>query len=627
MASDEPYPTRDASRSPSPVDEKEKAAAQVTQTNLDSAPMSRRSSFSVTNPAGSSKFASTPATGAQTPDPLFAQLAGPDDALKKFPQTITRARDDSEDDAYELPVGRPSRGDADPTDGQHLSYRRPSLAPRDKDFADEAGSPPRKPTQGRPPEISSFGAEIVLVMVCSAGLMLFSFLLGDVLAPQIQFREALGITNTELPWLVGSFNVANGLSVVVSGSLTDLMPPKRLMVGAFLWLSVWNIIGAFSVHPSRYVLFFVVRAMQGLAIGVLVSGSMSILGRVYKPGIRKNRVFSAMAACAPFGFSLGAIEGGLLYRHLPWIFGCNAIITAICAVGAYFSIPPLRPMADTAGGEVPSLRQFDYLGAAFAVGGCVCLLFGLTQGGVTDWSVYTCVLTAVGIVLLIGLFIVERYVARPLIPARLWKTKGFTPLMIAYFMGFGSFFGGWQFYAIQFWLRIQHASPIDVALYHIPNAVFGVIATWVVSRTLHLVPGHYIYTISMFAFTLGPAFFLPQTPTTTYWELSLPGVALVTFGPDLAFAAASIFITSNVARSYQGSAGSLLVTNQNLSSAIITSVADAIGTRVDKQPDGSVGLHGLRAIWWFALGCQLVAALITVTSVRIPKEEEKEHVT
>ncbi|GKZ21948.1 hypothetical protein AbraIFM66951_007284 [Aspergillus brasiliensis] len=631
MPSEQPYPTRDdASRSPSPSNDKNKNAVEVTQTSLDSAPMSRRSSLSLTDQASSSRFNSTPATGAQTPDPLYAhQLAAHDDTLKKFPQVIARARDDSEDDSYELPVARHSRGDADPTDGQHhLSYRRPSMvAAQGRDFPDEAGSPPPKPTQGRPPEISSFGAEIVLIAVCSAGLMLFSFLLGDVLAPQLQFRQALGITNTELPWLVGSFNVANGLSVVVSGSLTDLTPPKALMVGAFLWLSVWNIIGAFSIHPSRYVLFFVVRAMQGLAIGVLVSGSMSILGRVYKPGIRKNRVFSAMAACAPFGFSLGAIEGGLLYQNLPWIFGCNAIITAICAVGAYFSIPPLRPMADSAGGEVPSLRQFDYLGAAFAVGGCVCLLFGLTQGGVTDWSVYTCVLTGVGIVLLIGLFIVERYVPRPLIPTRLWKTKGFTPLMIAYFLGFGSFFGAWQFYAIQFWLRIQHASPIDVALYHLPNAIFGVIATWVVSRTLHLVPGHYIYTISMFAFTLGPAFFLPQTPTTTYWELSLPGVALVTFGPDLAFAAASIFITSNVARSYQGSAGSLLVTNQNLSSAIITSVADAIGTRVDKQADGSVGLTGLRAIWWFALACQLLAALVTVTSVRIPKEEEKEHVT
>lgn len=74
----------------------------------------------------------------------------------------------------------------------------------------------------------------------------------------------------------------------------------------------------------------------------------------------------------------------------------------------------------------------------------------------------------------------------------------------------------------------------------------------------------------MLAFTLGPAFFLPQTADTMYLKLSFPGVALVTLGPDFAFAAASIFTTSNVARSYQGSAGSLLVTYQNLSSSILT---------------------------------------------------------
>lgn len=273
------------------------------------------------------------------------------------------------------------------------------------------------------------------------------------------------------------------------------------------------------------------------------------------------------------------------------------------------------------------MRQFDYLGAFFAVVGCVCLLFGLTQGSVTSWSPYTYAMVVVGVVALVALFFVESRVARPLIPTRLWKTKGFTPLMVAYFLGFGSYFGAWQFYAIQFWLHIQQATPIAVALYHIPNAVVGVLATWLVSRTLHLLPGHYIYATAMVGFTMGPAFFLPQTPNTIYWALSFPGVALVTFGPDLAFAAASIFITSNVARSYQGSAGSLLVTNQNLSSAILTSIADAIGNKVDIQPSGEIGLQGLRAIWWFALATQLCAALITVVWVRIPKEEEKEHVT
>lgn len=575
----------------------------------DSAPVSSRSSMSYT------RTYSTPVTGAQTPDPLMGNTKVVDKIALQNLSINDMDREINESYALDTTSKMKNRKHADSVSRSH------------QDGSDEESGSPIRSKQGIPPELSSFTAELILIFVCSAGLMLFSFLLGDMLAPQEQIKTALGITNTQLPWVVGAFNTANGLSVIISGSLTDLMPPKLLMVGAFAWLAVWNVIGAFTLQPSRYILFFVMRAMQGLAIGVLVSGSMSILGRVYTPGIRKNRVFSAMAATAPFGFSLGAIQGGALYQHLPWIFGSNAIICVLLCAAAWFAIPPLRPIADVSGKEAPSIKQFDYIGGFCAAGGCVCLLFGLTQGPVASWSPYTYVLIIVSFVLFVGLFFAERNAVRPLIPNRLWRTPGFTPLMIAYFLGFGSFFGCWQFYAIQFWLRIQHASPIAVALYHIPNALVGVLATVIVARTLHLVPGHYIYAVSMLAFTLGPAFFLPQTANTSYWALSFPGISLVTFGPDLAFAAASIFITSNVERSYQGSAGALLVTNQNLSSAIMTSVADAIGTRVDRGPSGEIGLDGLHAIWWFALASQLLAALVTIVWVRIPKEEEKEHVT
>lgn len=493
------------------------------------------------------------------------------------------------------------------------------------DLTEEAGSPSEAKYQGVPPEIGSFTAEVIFVFVCSAGLLLFSFLLGDITVNQEEFKKSLGISNSELPWILGAYTTPLSLSVVISGSLSDLAPPRMIMVGAFAWLLVWNIVGVFSTEKA--ILFYIVRAMQGLAIGVLVSGSMSILGRVYKPGRRKNQVFSAMSATAPFGFWLGGIQGGALKSYLYWIFGSNAILSGVCLVAAYTTIPPLRPVADIAGTDAPTIRDFDYIGASFAVTGCICLLFGLTQGSVVQWSPYTYSLVVVGILLLIAFFFVERWVSRPLIPNRLWKTKGFTPLMIAYFLGYGAFSGAWQFYAVQFWLRIQHHEPITVALYLLPNAIVGVLATWVVSKTLHVVPGHFIYLTAMFAFALGPVFFLPQTSGTNYWALSFPGIALVTFGPDLSFAAASIYITSNVRRSYQGSAGSLLVTMQNLSSAVMTAVADAIGTKVDRGPSGDIGLEGLRAIWWFALACEIVAGCITLFWVRIPKEEEKEHVT
>lgn len=482
-------------------------------------------------------------------------------------------------------------------------------------------------SQGVPPELGSLPREIVCVSVCSTGQLLFSWLQGDVNVNLYALQHTLSIQATEIPWVAGAFLLALGLSVVLSGSLTDLASPKHLIVAAFVWLTLWNIVGVFSITMGSKMVFFITRAMQGLAVGVLVSGSMSILGRVYKPGRRKTRVFSAMAAMAPFGFWLGALQGGLLTARLEWIFATNAMISGLACLAAFWTIPSLRPVADRAGVAAPTLRSFDYQGGMAAVSGCVCLIFGLTQGSVVHWSPYTYVLIILGILLLALFFFIETRVPRPLIPPQLWRTPGFAPLMLAYFLGFGGFLGAWQFYAVQFFLRIQHVSALTVALYLIPNAIVGVLATVLVSHLLHRIPGTWIYLASMFAFALGPAFFLPQTAATPYWALSMPGIGLATFGPDLSFAAASIFITSNVPRSYQGSAGSVLVTVQNLSSAVMTAIGDAIASKVGTEADGTIGLHGLKAAWWFALAAAVTGGVVTASMVRIPKEEEKEHIT
>lgn len=589
----------------------------------------------------------TIASGAATPDPLLKKHAASrspsqdrqpldsnedqeglrristhlGDAFENLAQAVTN-HSVTGDNAYELKPTMSHRNRR--LTPAIIDGRRPSSQPGR--FEEEgAAASPRK-TQGVPPELRNLSAELVFVTVCSAGQLLFSFLLGNINVNQNAFKAKLGLQQGELPWLVGAYLTALGLSVILSGSLTDILPPKLLVVGAFVWLTIWNVIGVFTLTPSRAVLFFIMRAMKGLAVGVLLSGSMSILGRVYSPGQRKTRVFSAMAAAAPFGFWAGAMQGGALSSNLEWIFGSNAIICGLCAIAAYATIPWLKPVADTSGAAAPTFRSFDWQGAICAVTGCVCLLFGLTQGSVAHWSPYTYALIIIGIAVLTLFFWVETKVKRPLVPTRLWRTPGFAPLMLAYFLGFGGFVGAWQFYAVQFFLSQQKVSPLTVALYLLPNAIMGVLATWIVSRLMHRIPGHYIFLASQFFYALGPAFFLPQKPSTSYFALSMPGIGLATFGPDLSFAAASIYITSSVARSYQGSAGSLLLTVQNLSSAIMTSVADSIAAKVDSNAEGEVGLQGLRAAWWLALAAAVVGGVVTAIWVRIEPEKEKDHV-
>lgn len=399
----------------------------------------------------------------------------------------------------------------------------PTRAASLDDLNPSQGEPAAPILQSRPVEIPNAVAEILFVLICSTGQLLFGFLSGGVAGLQSVLVHRLEIEVSQTPWLLGSFLLANGLSVIVSGPLADLMRPKYLMCGAFGWQAIAHIVGTFSMG-NKY-LFFMVRAAQGLTVGVLVSSSISILGRVYKPGRRKTRVFSVMAAMSPLGFWLGTLQGGALSKDPKWIFASDAILSALCFAAGVYAIPNIRPAL-----EGLSFRSFDYVGSTLAVFGCAMIVAGLTQGPSAEWKHYTIVLVVLGLIALVSFFFVERRVQRPLLPPALWKIPGFTALIIAYFLGFGGFFA-WQFYAVTFWIEIQHTTPLFVALYLIPNAVFGVLATFIVSRIAHLVAGHWILATSMVAFALGPVFFLPQTANTNYFALSMPGIGLATFGP------------------------------------------------------------------------------------------------
>lgn len=91
-----------------------------------------------------------------------------------------------------------------------------------------------------------------------------------------------------------------------------------------------------------------------------------------------------MAAMAPLGFWIGALQGGAMTAHLRWIFGTNTILAGVVCVATYFSIPPLSPVAASLNSTAPTLRDLDYKGAVCFSIASTCLLLGLTQGPVVQ---------------------------------------------------------------------------------------------------------------------------------------------------------------------------------------------------------------------------------------------------
>jgi MFS family permease len=70
-------------------------------------------------------------------------------------------------------------------------------------------------------------------------------------------------------------------------------------VAGLVWLTIWCLIAGFSIND---VMLNFCRALQGLGPAAFLPSSVMILGSTYRPGPRKNLVFSIYGACAPMGF-------------------------------------------------------------------------------------------------------------------------------------------------------------------------------------------------------------------------------------------------------------------------------------------------------------------------------------
>jgi MFS family permease len=166
----------------------------------------------------------------------------------------------------------------------------------------------------------------------------------------------------------------------------------------------------------------------------------------YRPGPRKNLIFSLYGAFAPVGFFAGIFFAGLSVQIITWgwFFYIGTMILAIIAVVSYLCIPSDRTTKGAS--EV----KMDWLGTFTVVPALVLIVFALTEGSHASngWATpYIPVTFILGFLLLGGFVYVEGWIAeQPLLPGDMFDVKGMKALVVALFFQYGVF-GVFLFYA------------------------------------------------------------------------------------------------------------------------------------------------------------------------------------
>lgn len=428
--------------------------------------------------------------------------------------------------------------------------------------------------------------------------------------------KAMDIPDSVSVWPASSFSLVVGATLLVFGRVADMTGGYPLYIGGLSWLIIWSIITGFSQNTNMLI---VCRAIQGFGPAMYLPSGVMLLSNTYRPGKRKNIVFSIYATCGALGFFYGILMSGVAAQYINWrwYFWLGAISGGITLAAAVLCVPS----------DVHESRErgvkMDWLGSLFIVLGLALVVFGFTESphAPHGWKTpYVSVLFVIGWLSLGVAFYIEGWVAEhPLLPFDVFHVKYMKSFTIALWFFFGCS-GVFLFYGVNFMQEEMGASPMTVVAWFLPMLAGGIGFPCFLGLYLDKVSGTLLLLICNAAWIVLAVLFAVANPESTYWRYVFPSMICATVGIDIVWDVSHIFITTNQASERQGLCGALINSILHVGIAVLLGVADIVNDQVSRHKGQ---LESYRAVFWFEFGCAVVSGVLMVFFVRIKPQKSE----
>lgn len=423
----------------------------------------------------------------------------------------------------------------------------------------------------------------------------------------------LDIPQAGAVWPAGAFALVTAAFLLPFGRLADKYGAYPIFILGLIWFCVWSVIAGFAINE---LMLDFCRALQGLGPSAFLPSGVSLMSNMYRPGPRKNLVFSLYGGSAPLGFFFGIFIAVLTGQFLRfgWYFWIGAILLFTTTIAAVLTVPNDFQEDKKMGLEM------DWLGTALIVSGLILVVFAITDsaGAPTQWKTpYVYILLIIGSLLLGLATYVEGYVAKnPLLPFDLFCIPYIKPLFIALFFSYGCL-GIFLLYGTLYMQDIMGATPLQVSAWFSPMCVGGILVSILGGYVLHLIPGTMLVIVAGLGWTVPSVLFAVAPIGANYWAYVFPSMVCATIGIDITFNVVNIFITTNLSSKRQGLAGALINSLLYLGIAFLLAFADFIQTET-----AGLGMkRSYQNVFWYQLACAATALVILAGFVRLRKAE------
>ena len=360
----------------------------------------------------------------------------------------------------------------------------------------------------------------LVVLALAQFMVVLDVTIVNVALPDIQ--TDLGFSAEGLQWVVSAYTLLFGGFLLLGGRAGDLLGRRRMFMSGMALFTGASLVAGLAPSPG---VLIAARAAQGLGGALLSPAALSILTVTFAHGRDRNLAMGIWGGLAGLGGTLGVVAGGVLVDAIGWqgVFFVNVPIGI-----AIIAATPLFVRESRAGIDGP--RGLNATGAVLGTAGLLTLVLGVIRAEPLGWGAPEVVaLLAGAAALFTAFFLVESRSAAPLVPLRLFRTRGLQTASLGLALNGAAFLAMFFLTAI-FLQRVRGDSALDAGLHFLPMGFAAIAGAATASTLVTRIGTRPVHIGGALMSVAGLVLLAQVTATSSYTTDILPGLLLFGVG-------------------------------------------------------------------------------------------------
>jgi EmrB/QacA subfamily drug resistance transporter len=270
----------------------------------------------------------------------------------------------------------------------------------------------------------------------------------------------LHASNSQLQWVVDAYNLVFAALLLASGSLSDRVGRKGILLGGLAVVGAASLAGGFASSASGLI---AARCVMGLGAAAVFPATLSLISNVFVARKERALAIGLWGATAGMAIALGPIVGGWLLERFSWssVFFVMAPVAAVAIALVASTVPTSRD---------PQKRRIDLAGFALSSAAMALLIFTIIEAPNHGWA-STRTLASFAITSLLGVAFArwEQRAQAPMLDISLFRNLRFTAASSAVTISFFTLLG-FIFLITQYFQFFKGYSPLSAGVHLLPVA-------------------------------------------------------------------------------------------------------------------------------------------------------------